>query len=530
MRNTKKAISILLTLLMVVGMMSTFAFAQTVSVTGSDTGDATITINNASKGETYSIYKIFNAKITGTTGGAITYQKLNDSQVLPNGFEINGAGNIEAGTTVTDATVGDILKSYVKAENMTPVASVESTGSTLEFTGLSYGYYYITSTQGAAVTVTSTNKNATVNDKNGTTPGGDKYKKTVAAGEENVYIGQTVHYTVTYPTTNYIGNGASAKKVTKYQVSDNLPNFLSNVKLTSVKLYPAKDKNNKKYGSDGYTATGSAIFTSDELTNLNFGNSDGKTGTFDITWVDANGDSKYTNGSIIVIEYEAVVTDKIAIAGATGGKNEVTITPYAGAESGLAETNEITIKSYALAIKKVDEKGNALTGATFHLPKYKLVKSTTESVANGMNVYYVDGLAEGGTDFEVGANGIVLIKGIKAASDVEITEKVAPSGYNKLPGEIKVPVSLLTTTTTTVTIYKDAIGNVVNTERESTTHEEETLLSNVGASAYVVVNTTGSQLPSTGGIGTTIFYLIGAILVIGAGVVFVTRRRMHSDK
>ena len=500
MRNTKKAISILLTLLMVVGMMSTFAFAQTVSVTGSDTGDATITINNASKGETYSIYKIFNAKITGTTGGAITYQKLNDSQVLPNGFEINGAGNIEAGTTVTDATVGDILKSYVKAENMTPVASVESTGSTLEFTGLSYGYYYITSTQGAAVTVTSTNKNATVNDKNGTTPGGDKYKKTVAAGEENVYIGQTVHYTVTYPTTNYIGNGASAKKVTKYQVSDNLPNFLSNVKLTSVKLYPAKDKNNKKYGSDGYTATGSAIFTSDELTNLNFGNSDGKTGTFDITWVDANGDSKYTNGSIIVIE------------------------------SGLAETNEITIKSYALAIKKVDEKGNALTGATFHLPKYKLVKSTTESVANGMNVYYVDGLAEGGTDFEVGANGIVLIKGIKAASDVEITEKVAPSGYNKLPGEIKVPVSLLTTTTTTVTIYKDAKGNVVNTERESTTHEEETLLSNVGASAYVVVNTTGSQLPSTGGIGTTIFYLIGAILVIGAGVVFVTRRRMHSDK
>lgn len=530
MRNTKKAISILLTLLMVVGMMSTFAFAQTVSITGSDTGDATITINNASKGETYSIYKIFNARITGTTGGAITYQKLNDSQVLPTGFNINGAGNIEAETTVTDTTVGDILKAYVKKEKMTPVASVESTGSTLEFTGLSYGYYYITSTQGAAVTVTSTNKNATVNDKNGTTPGGDKYKKTVAAGEENVYIGQTVHYTVQYPTTNYVGTGTSAKKVTKYVVADNLPEFLSNVNLTHVKLYPPKDEDGNKYGVTGYNATGIELFTDTERAGLNFGNAVGQNKSFDIDWVDANGNSKYTNGSVIVIEYEAVVNDKIAIAGAAGGTNEVTVTPYTTEGQGTSETKDITIKSYALAIKKVSENGNALTGATFHLPKYKLVKSTTESAADGMNVYYVDGLAEGGTDFEVGANGIVLIKGIKAASDVEITEKVAPSGYNKLPGEIKVPVSLLTTTTTTVTIYKDAKGNVVNTEKESTSHEEETLLSNVGASAYVVVNTTGSQLPETGGIGTTIFYLIGAILVIGAGVVFVTRRRMHSDK
>ena len=45
-----------------------------------------------------------------------------------------------------------------------------------------------------------------------------------------------------------------------------------------------------------------------------------------------------------------------------------------------------------------------------------------------------------------------------------------------------------------------------------------------------VNNMSGSTLPETGGIGTTIFYILGAILVIGAGVVFVTRRRMHSEK
>ncbi|MCI6711797.1 MAG: LPXTG cell wall anchor domain-containing protein, partial [Firmicutes bacterium] len=50
------------------------------------------------------------------------------------------------------------------------------------------------------------------------------------------------------------------------------------------------------------------------------------------------------------------------------------------------------------------------------------------------------------------------------------------------------------------------------------------------ATSQTVENYSGTELPETGGIGTTIFYLIGAILVIGAGVVFVTRRRMHSDK
>jgi len=43
-----------------------------------------------------------------------------------------------------------------------------------------------------------------------------------------------------------------------------------------------------------------------------------------------------------------------------------------------------------------------------------------------------------------------------------------------------------------------------------------------------VVNLAGTELPSTGGIGTTIFYVVGAILVIGAGVVLITKRRMEA--
>ena len=77
-----------------------------------------------------------------------------------------------------------------------------------------------------------------------------------------------------------------------------------------------------------------------------------------------------------------------------------------------------------------------------------------------------------------------------------LIEKVVPSGYNKADDE-------------TITIEQ---GNyeASNLKQEAT-----------------VTNQSGSVLPSTGGIGTTIFYIIGAILVIGAGVVLVTRRRMN---
>ena len=108
-----------------------------------------------------------------------------------------------------------------------------------------------------------------------------------------------------------------------------------------------------------------------------------------------------------------------------------------------------------------------------------------------------------------------------------MTETQAPDGYNKLQGSVSITPVANSETTTNTTIYLDANGNQTNEVTETVVNYVN---NDLAATVIPVLNTTGTQLPETGGIGTTIFYLIGAILVIGAGVVFVTRRRMHSDK
>jgi LPXTG-motif cell wall-anchored protein len=89
-----------------------------------------------------------------------------------------------------------------------------------------------------------------------------------------------------------------------------------------------------------------------------------------------------------------------------------------------------------------------------------------------------------------------------------------------------------TTTYSTKTVYYDADGKVIHEEATGGTSKEITAnYEDLKEEANVleIENKTGTELPSTGGIGTTIFYVIGAILVLGAGILLVTRRRMNAQ-
>ena len=112
----------------------------------------------------------------------------------------------------------------------------------------------------------------------------------------------------------------------------------------------------------------------------------------------------------------------------------------------------------------------------------------------------------------VGADGIVTFNGL-GAGEYTITETTTPNGYNTIA-----PI--------TINIAFDKDGN----PKWSKTSGDATYNQTTGVFETTIVNQKGSTLPSTGGIGTTIFYVVGTILVLGAGVVLVTRKRVNSGK
>ena len=490
MKHARKLASLLLALVMVFALATT-AFAQDVTVTG---GTGSITISNAAKGETYTIYKLFNATVSAD-GSSIAYTGTIPAS-LSTYFTADKNGYISATADATDGeNMSEGLKAALKTWTATATAAktAESDGSALNFKELAYGYYVVTTTQGdMLISVDSTMPNATIVDKNSSTP--TELSKT--ADVDDVSIGDTVTYTVRFKTSNYYGAGADAKKIVSYTIEDTLPAFLRDVTVTSISV------NNDAIQDQ----TGAAPqFDSNKK--------------IVIKWYDEAGKKfLYDNGATVTITYTAVVTDEAAIAG-NGNANKVTVawTTDDGNQPDPIHT-EKTIFTYAIALKKVNDKGVALPGAIFEFPFY--VKSTADT--DGAYIYAGINPAEGLTkQITTPESGVIVVKGVETG-DYRITEFKAPDGYNKLTDPVTVTAVKTSEITTSKTVYLDENGTPTT---ETTATKVEVNIPNIAATAVVVVNKAGTTLPSTGGVGTTIFYVLGGILAVGAAVLLIARKR-----
>ena len=498
MKCTRKLASLLLALVMVFALATT-AFAQDVTVTG---GTGSITISNAAKGETYTIYKLFDATVNAD-GSSIAYTgKVPES--LKDYFSADANDYISATPAAKNGeNMSEGLRSALKtwAETATSTSHAVSDGSALKFNGLLLGYYVVTTSQGEQlISVDSTMKDVTIVDKNSSTPK-DLHKN---ADVDDVSIGDTVTYTVSFKTSNYYGAGEAAKEIVSYTIEDTLPEFLSNVDVIRIIV-----------DNDGKSET---IDDQKDVT-VQF-NTDKK---IVIDWYDEdNSKFLYNNGATVTITYTAKVTDKAAIDG-DGNTNKVTVkwTTKGNVQPDPDEIHtEETIYTYAIALKKVNNKGVALPGAVFEFPFY--VQSTADT--DGAYIYAGDTAKDGLTkQITTPADGVIVVKGVKSGR-YEITEFKAPDGYNKLTTPVTVEAVKTSSTTTSKTVYLDENGNVTN---ETTATEVKVELANIAATAVVVVNKAGTELPSTGGMGTTVFYVLGAVLVLGAVVLLVTKKRMN---
>ena len=515
--KTKKKISALFLSLIMILSLSIAALAQDVIPENVDNqGSGSITVQNAAKGEKYKLYRLFDATVS-EKADSIAYTGTSPES-LNEFFSADSNGYI----TPTDAAWKDpvaenkemsedlktALKEWTETSGVEPVATAVGDGTALVFKSLKYGYYVMTSTQdgGKAITVDSTNPDAVVVDKNSTGPNSLEKK----VDNDNIKIGDTVTYTVTFNTSNYVGSGKDAKKVVSYTITDTLPEFLSEVEVTSITVK----------GKDGIDKP---ITVGDTAQAPQF-----EEKKIVLDWCDKDGNFLYDNGATITITYTAIVTDKAAIDGA-GNTNTVTLQWTTENNNEPEEdklTAEDTIYTYAFALKKVNEKGETLEGATFQLPFF--VKKTTDT--DGAYVYA--GTTDG-TDLTntvtTPKNGLIIVKGLKAGEQQEITEVKAPDGYNILAEAIKVTPVKTGETTTKTTIYLNADGSVAS-EHTETTIDVSFDISEIAATPVAVLNKTGIELPSTGGTGTVIFYVLGSILLLGAAIFFVVRKRMSVEE
>ena len=495
----KKIFAILLIAVMVLSSFSAVFAAE---------NDGSITVANAAKGETYGLVKLFDAtvavdaqgkEILDTDGKPITNYTGTIPDALKDYLTKDSAGNIFKAEGKTDDEVAKKVAEWAKTQ--TPSVTKTAEGGPVVFDNLAYGYYAITSTQGEGnATVNSANKHAIVYDKNKSEI---TVEKEVAPG--NASIGDKVTYTATFSTVNFIGEGEDAKQVIKYTVKDTLPEFLKNVTVKSIKV--------------DEVALPTQQFAEKQIV---------------IPWATGDATNGYTNlyknGATLEVVYEAVLTDIVNINTAntnTVSLHPTTWTPDGGEEEPWDDSwqDDAVVKTYAAALKKTDGT-KALAGAQFTIKGLTVTGSNGEYTVVSYNP--ANDAAESAV-LDTDANGKLYIIGLAENVNLTVTEFKAPNGYNKLTAPVTVPVQLLSTEIykTSGTIFYDAKGNVTSTQvKEEYNKTVEKNITDLDAQAIEVINRAGIEMPETGGMGTTILYLIGGALVIGAGVMLVTRKKM----
>lgn len=489
MKNAKKLLALLLAMAMVFAMGIT-AFAQQ---QGELTGGS-ITIKDAEPGQTYNVYQIlylegYNAEAKAYAYKANTaWESFIKSDAIKDVYvTVDSQGYVEwkEGASVADFAKLAQKEAAKMAADGTQIAGAAGEGekySTVSFTDLKLGYYLVDTTLGTLCSLDTTNPSVEMQEKN-EVPGNVKTVQEDSTNEYGSVNDADIGDTVNYKSTITAQEGAQ-----NYVFHDKMDAGLTFNGTVTVTLngQPVAEEN---YTLTDYTAEGA---------DTSFGGYDEC--TFEVKFTQAFCDTLKANDQL-VIAYSATVNEKAVIAG-NGNKNESklsfgdsTNTTTTPSSTTITYTWEFNVFKYTQTSEEVQ---TPLEGAEFIL--YKTGAETT---------YYAkltDGKITGWTEEENQATtlrsnneGKIEIDGLDADT-YYLKETKAPDGYNLL-GD---PVTVIIANNGDVSVRGETLANkTVNVENKS-----------------------GSELPSTGGMGTKIFYVLGGILVIGAGILLVARRRM----
>lgn len=259
-------------------------------------------------------------------------------------------------------------------------------------------------------------------------------------------------------------------------------------------------------------------------------------GTLTVTFNDLKTVTGVSSTSKIIVEYTAELLST-AVIGDTGNKNEVYLEyandPNATSDGATSntKTDEVLVFTYALDVTKVDGKDGTTKLANAEFVLLSSDKTKAAKVSNGKLVEWVtvpavvNGIIpySDGTKLTSGSDGKFVIAGLDAGS-YYLRETKAPAGYNLLGNDIGITI--------TATLDKSennpsltALEIIVREDKTGAVATESIGAVTTGIVSTFVENIAGARLPDTGGIGTTIFYIAGSMLVLTAAGLPVTRKR-----
>ena len=255
-----------------------------------------------------------------------------------------------------------------------------------------------------------------------------------------------------------------------------------------------------------------------------------------VTFADIKDGNTITASSVVTVEYSAVL-NKTAQIGLSGQENAVKL-EYSNDSywdgSGTPTTSKtpedkVIVFTYELDVTKQDSvTDKKLKDAEFNLKnaadKYAKVDE------NGYVTGWVDS-EEAGSTLKSDENGLFKVIGLDDGT-YTLTETKAPTGYNLLNAPVTLKLDATTANGQNWDVFDatKALTDLTLTvdtgaAQPAKTPGEGDSFGKYGVVETTVLNTSGSSLPSTGGIGTTIFYVAGGVLVVGAGVLLITKKR-----
>ena len=508
MKHIKKLAGLLLALVMALSLAVT-AFAD-------ESTTYSITINNSTAGHTYEAYQIFTGDLhEGVLSNIKWGSSVSNAASLSDAAAV--AEKLDTNYTGTDKmTVADLLEMITLG---TPAADSGETSNPYVISGLTAGYYL-------------------VKDQDGSLTGdNDSYTEYIIQVVGNVTATPKSDVPKVQKKVKDINDSTDTTKTdwqdsADYDIGDSIPFRLKATLADNVSSYTTYKVVFHDTLSKGLTYNGDAkVYIGGTETNgftvTSTVNTDGTT-TLTVSCDDVKALGA-GNSSVITVEYTAKLNEN-AVLGSAGNPNEVYL-EYSNnpnkSETGDNETGEtpkdvVIVFTYKTIINKVDSENKPLTGAAFKLEKLIKGKDGAADTWTTVKEFTVD---ETATSF--------TFSGLDDGQ-YKLTETKTPAGYNTIDPiyfviEATHDETADAPTLKTLNAYlTDANGNKQTEMKdgESVNIDLGTVDLTAGSITTTVVNKSGAQLPETGGIGTTIFYVLGGVLVLAAVVLLVTKKRM----